>query len=188
MLKKGLLAIILSVLTPIVHATSDPYPYVGASLGITSNTATKEIFGSYRGAPVGIFAGFGGVIYQSFFLAAELSATLFTTEISNQGAVKTNYGGGISILPGIELCDQTILFGRLGVVRTHFSNVRLPAITTTRNMTGGQFGAGIQTGIGQNLDLRGEYDFIDYGTLSAGGYSAKPRSDIATVSLIYKFA
>ena len=27
-----------------------------------------------------------------------------------------------------------------------------------------------------------------YGSLSAGGYSAKPCSDVATASLIYKFA
>jgi opacity protein-like surface antigen len=188
-LKKCLLATCLLISAPnMVYATSGIYPWVGAGLGVTANTATKDYFGSFRGVPFNVLIGFGGVVYQNFFIAAELTGTLFTAELSNQGAVKTNYGVGLSIMPGIELCDSTILFGRLGVVRTHFSQVRVPTTSTTANLTGGQFGAGIQTALTQNIDIRGEYSFMDYGSLSADGYSAKPRSDIALASLIYKFA
>jgi opacity protein-like surface antigen len=188
MLKKCLLiSSVFALTTGMAAAGAGAYPYVGAGLGITANTATTDTFGSYRGVPLNVFMGFGGVVYQSLFIAGELGANLITGELSNQGAVKTSYGYGASILPGFELCDHTIIFGRLGVIRTHFSQVRVPTTSTTANLTGGQFGAGIQTALTQNIDIRGEYDFIDYGSLSAGGYSAKPRSDIATASLIYKF-
>lgn len=172
----------------LAHASYGPYPYVGAGLGITANTATSDIYGSYRGVPLNVLLGFGGLVYQNFFLGGELTGTLYTADISNQGAVKTNYGIGFSLLPGIELCDHTLLFARLGAVRTHFSRVRVPTTSTTANLTGGQFGVGMQTNITQNIDIRGEYDFVAYGNLNAGGYSAKPRSDVFITTLIYKFA
>jgi len=189
MFKKCFLtASILALTATAAHAYTGPYPYVGAGLGITANTATTDTFGSYRGVPFSVFVGFGGLVYQNFFLAGELTGTVGTAEISNQGAVKTSYGYGASIVPGFELCDHTITFARLGIVRTHFPRVRVPTDSTTADLTGGQFGVGIQTALTQNVDLRGEYDFIDYGSVSSGGYSAKPRSDVATASLIYKFA
>ncbi len=186
MLKKILaVSSIIAVTSGVAFASTSPY--VGASLGITANTATSQTFGSYRGVPVSVFAGYGGVINQNFYLAGELTGTLATGEISNQGAVKTSYGFGGSILPGVMLSDHTLAFARVGVVRTHFSQVRVPTTSTSRDQTGGQFGLGMQTNVTQNIDLRGEYDFIAYRSINAGGYSAKPRSDVATASLIYKF-
>jgi opacity protein-like surface antigen len=172
----------------IATASYGPYPYVGAGIGITANTSTSNTYGSYRGVPIDLLLGFGGLVYQNFFLAGELTATLYTADLSNQGAVRTNYGAGISILPGIELCDHTLLFARLGAVRTHFSQVRVPTTSTTANLTGAEFGVGMQANVTQNIDIRGEYNFITYGNLNAGGYSAKPRSDVFMTSLIYKFA
>lgn len=188
MIKKYILATFLMVLTSASAAYSRIYPYLGGSLGITANTATTNTFGSFRGVPFSVFAGFGGEVYQNFFLAGELTGTMGTAEISNHGAVQTTYGYGASLLPGFVFCDHTLTFARLGVVRTHFSRVRVPTDSITADVTGGQFGLGMQTALTPTLDIRGEYDFIAYQSVSAGGYSAKPRSDVATASLIYKFA
>lgn len=168
-------------------AIANSGPYVGAGLGITANTATTNTFGSFRGVPLSVFMGYGGMVYQNFYLAGELTGTLATGEISNQGAVKTSYGYGASIMPGFVLCDHTITYARLGIVRTHFPQVRVPTASTSTDQTGGQFGLGIQTALTQNVDLRGEYDFIAYQSVSSGNYSAHPRSDVATASLVYKF-
>ncbi|VVC74827.1 hypothetical protein AQUSIP_00990 [Aquicella siphonis] len=186
MLKKLSVASAILVLTANT-ALANSGPYVGAGLGITSNTATTQTFGSFRGVPLSVFAGYGGIVYQNFYLAGELTGILATGELSNQGAVRTSYGYGASVVPGFVLCDHTITFARLGIVRTHFSQVRVPTASTTTNQTGGQFGLGIQTALTQNVDLRGEYDFIAYKSISSGGYSAHPRSDVATASLVYKF-
>lgn len=188
MIKKTLFAASLLVLTSTASAYSSVYPYLGAGLGITANTATSQTYGSYRGVPFNVFAGFGGLVYQNFFLAGELTATLGTAEISNHGAVQTNYGFGASLLSGFEFCDHTLIFARAGVVNTRFSRVRVPDDSIRTNATGGEFGLGMQTALTPTIDIRGEYDFIAYRSISAGSYSAKPRSDVATASLIYKFA
>jgi opacity protein-like surface antigen len=191
MFKKYVLAtsiLTLSTLSNIATASTGPAPYLGGSMGITANTATSNAFGSYRGVPFNVFLGFGGVVYKNFFIAGELTGTLGTAEISNQGAVKTTYGYGASVLPGFEWCDHTIFFARLGVVRTHFPDVNVAVWSATTTQTGGQFGLGVQTEMMQNIDIRGEYDFIAYRSISNDAYSANPRSDVVSMSAIYKFA
>jgi len=186
MLKKIIIASSILILTTGV-AVANTSPYIGAGLGITANTANNQLYGSYRGVPLSVFAGYGGVVSQNFYLAGELTGTIGTGEISNQGVVKTSYGYGGSVIPGVLLSDHTLAFARVGVVRTHFPQVNLQTISTSRNQTGGQFGLGLQTSLTQNVDVRGEYDFIAYRSINAGNFSSNPRSDVATASLVYKF-
>ncbi len=185
MLKKLMAVSVMSVCVA-GSALAASGPYLGASLGITANTANDNTFGSYRGAPFSLFAGFGGNI-KDFYIGGELTGTLATGELSRHGAVRTSYGYGLSAIPGFMLGKDTFAFGRLGVVRTRFPQIRVPSGTTSQMQTGGQFGLGLQTNLTQNIDLRGEYDFIAYSKIKSGNYSASPRSDVATASLIYKF-
>lgn len=186
MLKKIVLAsAILSSTIGIATAAQDLAPYVGAGLGVTVNTLNTDSHGheygisNYRGVPFNLFAGYGGIVSQSYYLAGELGATLATANISGSNALKTTYGFGASIIPGIMLSDHTLAYGRLGVVRSKFDNDDM------RN--GGQFGLGMQTSLTQNVDLRGEYDFIAYKSISSQGISVSPRADQFTVGLVYKF-
>jgi opacity protein-like surface antigen len=191
MLKKILIASSILVVTTGI-AAANPAPYVGASLGITANTSSSTAYGThdgailsapsnFRGVPFSIFAGYGGVINENYYLAGELTGTVVAADISNNNGLKTNYGYGASILPGVMLSDHTLAFARAGVVRTRFSN----ADTT---QTGGQFGLGLQTTLTQNVDVRGEYDYTAYSSLNNSmGRISSPRSDAATVALIYKF-
>lgn len=179
MFKKLLIASSLLVASTGV-ALANPAPYVGASLGVVVNTPNNSWAGSYRGVPLNLFAGYGGIVTENFYLAGELQGTVGTPEISGNGWLRSSYGFGASILPGLMLCDQTLLFARLGVVNTHFSKF-------DRNATGGEFGLGMQTSLTQNVDLRGEYDFSAYRSVSRDGLSTNPRSDQFTVGLVYKF-
>lgn len=159
-------------------AIASPAPYVGAGLGITTNTSS---FGSYRGVPFNVFAGYGGVVNQNFYLAGELDANVGTAEISNKSSgLKTTYSYGASVLPGVMLSDRTLAFARVGVVRAHFTS-------PSNNSTGGEVGLGMQTNLTQNLDLRGEYNYISYRSINVAGLSTSPRSDVAKIALVYKF-
>lgn len=179
MLKKILFASsIIAVSTGI--AVAQPVPYIGAGLGINVNTSSKGAAGSYRGMPVNVFAGYGGNINQNFYLAGEVNGTLTNATINNNGILKSNLSYGLSVLPGVMLSDHTMAFARAGVVRTRFQK---PDVWKT----GGELGAGLQTSITQNIDLRGEYDYVAYKKFNANGVSANPRSDQFNVSLIYKF-
>lgn len=180
MLKKIVLTSSILALTAGV-ALANTAPYIGASTGVTTNTANKT-GGSYRGMPFNVFAGYGGVVSQSFYLAGELTGTIANADISNNGLRSTS-GIGISVIPGVMLSDHTMAFARAGVVRTHFS---VPG-TSGQNQTGGQMGLGLQTSLTQNVDLRGEYDYVAYRSVNTYGISLKPRTDQYTLGLVYKF-
>ncbi|HTM63122.1 MAG TPA: outer membrane beta-barrel protein [Gammaproteobacteria bacterium] len=154
-------------------------PYVGASVGVNVNTSTNTVGGNpgvFRGVPVKLFAGYGSVLSQSFYLAGEFFATLGTAEISTSNLMKTSYGFGISALPGLMLNDNTMAYVRAGLVRSRFSSVN-------SMVTGGQLGLGLQTSVTQNMDLRGEYTYTDYKNV---GTINSPRTDEYTLGLVYK--
>jgi opacity protein-like surface antigen len=176
MLKKVLLAsAVLVAATNVVLA--NPVPYIGAGVGVATNTSSTA---NFRGAPVSLLAGYGGIIAQSFYLAGELTGIVATGDISDNGPLKTTYGFGLSMVPGVMLSDRTLGFARAGFVRTRFSQA-------STSQTGGQFGLGLQTSLTQSVDLRGEYDYTAYSSFNNNGVSNSPRTDAATLSLIYKF-
>ena len=189
MFKKILLGITILASTVGIAAAAGPAPYLGAGLGIATNTSNNAgFFGSNRGVPFNLLAGYGGVINDSFYLAGELNGTVGTAVVSNNGALKTTYAYGVSILPGVMLSDHTLAFVRAGVVQSRFSDL-------SQTATGGQFGFGMQTSITQNVDLRGEYDFTAFrsvnmkANINGGKWSAtaSPRQDAFNISLVYKF-
>lgn len=192
---KKILVISTILFSSISIANADPAPYVGASIGITNNTssvkydlsnlATYNTFGgSYRGMPVNIFIGYGGVITQCFYLGGELFGTLGTFDLTDDTGLKTSYGFGLAIIPGLMLSDQTLAYLRFGILRAKFSRAE-------EMSNAGQFGLGLQTIVTQNVDLRVEYDYVAYRSVSAlinnSELSVTPRSDQFSVSLIYKF-
>jgi opacity protein-like surface antigen len=191
MLKKFLLASsVLAIISSAVIAS--PAPYIGAELGVVTNTSSKVAVskvgkfvasqpGNYRGVPFSVFAGFGGVVNQNFYLAGELNGTLGTGDFTNNNGMKTSYGYGASVIPGIMVSDHTLAYARAGIVRTRFSNANSLE-------TGGRFGLGMQTSVMQNIDVRGEYDFTAYGAFNNKiAKVAAPRSDAFNLGLIYKF-
>ena len=156
-------------------------PYIGASVGVVNNStdsgSVKGQAGVFRGMPFSVFAGYAGLNDQGLYLAGELNGTVGTGEFSNANGLKTTYGYGVSLVPGLMLNQHTLAFARAGVVRARFSSVGSTA-------TGGQFGLGLQTSLTQNLDVRGEYDFTAFQSVSTVG---APRQDAFNVGLVYKF-
>jgi opacity protein-like surface antigen len=186
MFKKILLGTAILASTVGIAAAAGPAPYIGAGLGIATNTPSNNgLFGSNRGTPFNILAGYGGIVSGSFYLAGELNGTVGTAVINDNGSLKTTYSYGASILPGVMLSDHTLAFARAGIVRTRFSEL-------SQSVNGGQFGFGLQTGLTQSLDLRGEYDFTAYRSVNMNlapnfRLSTSPRQDAFTLSLVYKF-
>ena len=178
MIKKILVGTLLASAVTVASANTAA-PYVGAGLGVNVNTSSSGVNTFFtRTMPVSIFAGYGGVVNQNFYLAGEFTGVLGAGELTSKGnSVKTTYGYGLSVLPGLMLSDHTLAFARVGFVRSRFTNMN-----TYGN--GGQIGLGLQTSLTQNVDVRGEYDFTAYKTVSNVG---APRSDAASVSLVYKF-
>ncbi len=178
MFKKMLVASAILAATSAAFADINPAPYLGASVGVVDNTSSA---GSFRGAPLTISGGYGGVINQNFYLAGEVFGVLATSTFdsnptASHSSIKTTHAYGASIIPGVMISDHTMTFARLGVVKSRFTNYG-------ESVAGGQAGLGIQTALTQHVDLRGEYDYSKYNKFS--GVSAK--SDAFNVGLVYKF-
>lgn len=177
MLKKLVVASAVLALTSGL-AFASGVPYVGASIGEATNT-TDTNNRNFRGMPFLFNAGYGALLSQNLYLGGEVFGTLGTASLNDNG-LKTTYGYGISILPGIMLSEHTLTYARAGVVRSHFT----PSSSSNRNVNGGQLGLGMQVGLTQNLDLRGEYVYTAYQSFS--GIST-PRQDQFNLGLVYKF-
>jgi len=152
-------------------------PYVGASLGI--NTITSTSGSNTRSVPIDLFAGYGATMNASFYLGGEVTLTPFTGLLSKSSGspLKTTYGYGISIIPGIMFSDHALGYIRAGVVKSHFSAIG-------GNKTGGQLGIGLQATITQDIDLRTEYVYTQYSKITT---ATSPKSDAFKLALIYKF-
>jgi len=177
MLKKLLVtgAILASATTV---ALANGTPYVGAGLGI-------KAIGGERYTPFNVFAGYGAIVSPGLYLAGELNADITSANLSDTDFFKTTYGLGASVIPGLMLSDNTMLYGRLGLVRAKFR-------TPNSLENGGQLGVGLQTRVTQNLDLRGEYIYTKYSSFSYRVDGVKinissPTADQFNLALVYKF-
>jgi opacity protein-like surface antigen len=191
MFKKVLLASAILAASSTVAMAAAPYVGIGSGLvvntldlGQVSNVGELGIF--YRGIPVNLFAGYGGMVSDSMYLAGELNGTVGTFNITDTTGLRSQYGLSLSVLPGVMLSDHTMAFARLGVVKTHFTT---PSYAKWSDTTpwGGEAGLGMQTSLTQNLDLRGEYDFVAYKSTSSNTFKDTPRADQFNVSLVYNF-
>ena len=159
-------------------------------------TSESSFNNSATGWMAGIFAGYGRY-FDWFYLGAEINAsttnadstssyssTDFTDADSSSGTVeleaRTSYG--IALLPGIKLNDSSLLYVRLGYLRTDFKasanfNEVDGAGVTTANFSGSDnewrngfnYGVGIETAVAENVSIRGEYTHTNYNTESVNG-------------------
>lgn len=161
----------VSLMGSIAHAGSNIY--VGAGTGVNVNTANEQ---SARHIPLNVFAGVGATANQSFYVGAEANATLTDLGLKDRG-IQSSYSYGASVLPGVMIGKNSLIYGRAGLVKTRF-----PDDHATR--LGTNFGGGLQTSLAQNIDVRAEYDFLNYDDFAN---HKNPRSDQAHMDLIYKF-
>jgi opacity protein-like surface antigen len=174
MFKKLLLSTVLIVSANVAVANG---PYLGLSTGVVTNTANSV---NYRGMPGTVFGGYGGNLGQGVYLAGEVFSTIGKVKISDNG-LKSTYDYGLSFIPGVMISDHNMGYLRIGLVRTHF----VPKNVSSANVTGAQFGVGMQTGLTQNWDLRGEYIYTASKHIT--GVSGDPRTDSANIGMVYKF-
>lgn len=181
MLKKMILSSVVfalstgAALANPVFFKAKPAPYAGAGLSFLSNGGMPTVKNGtiVRNLLPNLFVGYGGVINQNFYLAGELNATSATL--------------GASILPGLMISENTLLFARAGVLGAFIKSTNLSTgLSKTRPAIGGQFGAGIQTSITQKIDVRGEYTnwyFPSVGSSPSRSFD----TNVVSASLIYKF-
>jgi opacity protein-like surface antigen len=153
-------------------------PYVGSSLGLKTNYTSNPAI--YKGANAQLFLGVAWVSPAFYFgteVGAGIDAEIQNYKNADYPGLRDSWNLQLGVLPGFIVADSILTYVRLGLVRTHFSDV-------ATSVTGGQVGAGLQAAVARHWDLRGEYVYSFYETLGSLG---TPRSDQFTLGLIYKF-
>ena len=135
-------------------------PYVGLQLGANTggswnlvNPAGRSTYFGTSGESIGILGGYGKLFGARWYLGGEgfwndsvtRTATKNTDTIGTTVKMRTTYSYGASILPGFYIVSDTMLFARLGVIRTRFELTESIAAqsssqTSDNTATGGQVG------------------------------------------------
>ena len=150
MKQKHYLMALLLTLTACSRGVYAADPYVGASLGVGGHQYQP-------GASANLFAGYGGKLNNDIYVGAEANA-----ELGHYRGLGNTYGIGASLMPGLMITNNTMLFGRIGeefTMATHSND----SVTF-----GTVYGAGLQNKLNKNWDIRGEYKY----TNSKGGDSS----------------
>lgn len=180
MLKQGLKkAVICGAFFTCVISTAHAGLYIGPTLlvrdTISSNSTVRE-------SGLRLSLGYGDFVAPSFYLAGEAFAIpgsiLLKNNTSYGTSVRNTYSYGASLLPGIPVTDSVLGYLRLGVVETRFSSASVTA-------AGGQVGLGLQTGLTCDWDLRMEYTYTMYRSVSNAG---TPKADWFGLGLTYKLS
>lgn len=168
---------------PCSTPTFVPGPYVGMDPGIISNyNRTSSV---YKGLQGTLFGGYA-MLNDSFYLAAEIFAQHnlqiqnYRNDFNVNGnpiGVKSTWGFGLSVLPGFLVADTLMAYLRIGAVRTHFQDIAQTA-------TGGQAGLGLEGTVSENWNLRAEYIYTFYQSMTGLG---APRSDTFRFGVLYRF-
>lgn len=202
MLKKIAVAAILISGSSVALANISGSPYIGAGLGLNQQIfenkygATETNFGG-TGGLVNIYGGYGARVNKNIYLGGEVLANTTTGVVDAAEAssaslkFRTKYSYGASLIPGLMLSDNTMLYARAGVVKTKFNvKAEVPGASSSDNNTvsGAQFGLGLQTKVTQKMDLRGEYVYTDYNTFHSLGNKIEATSGQANFGLVYNIS
>jgi opacity protein-like surface antigen len=161
---------------------------------------------SAKGWNGSLFAGYG-LYFSWVYIGGEISAnvsdahTQYSVDsLGSRYHVKLNVHNSYSaaILPGVRFNNATLLYGRLGYVRTYLKSrekaalgypIRVPIFSkrTTKWGNGIQAGLGLETVVWRNFSLRGEYTYTtDYSSImSKIGSRFTPSNNQFVLGMIY---
>lgn len=158
-----------------------------------------------------LFAGYGGLVKNQFYMAAELNGNLSSTESKgfNHEFVHLSFSDtslriknsiGISVLPGYQFTPATLFYGRLGITNSSISQKTsdISLANFSKKTNGFRYGLGIQQGITERCALRMDYSRIDYKKINTGTFDPVgnvtkttqllPEQQLIEFGLILKFA
>ncbi len=179
MLKKLVAASIFTIMSStIAYAGSF---YMGPSVMLNYLSAKNS---SYNSLSPRLSAGYGGIVANNFYLAGELTATPGSVDLKNgythgtDQNTKVTHTYGLSVIPGIKLNDTAMVYGRVGAVKSYFSS-------QAKTVTGGQAGIGVETSVSPTWNLRSEYIYTAYRSVSHD--IGSPKSNAIGIGLIHNF-
>lgn len=161
------------------------------------------------------FAGYG-MYFDTFYLGAELGATVSNANSSMnvsdvdgdfvddalQFKLKARTSYNVALLPGLKVNDSTLLYVRVGYMRTQFKasatvfeeGVALGTASKTQWENGINYGVGVETYLAENISARAEYTYTSYSSeklshsfqnVEFGNTKLSPSNNQFVLGLIY---
>lgn len=173
-------------------ANDDTNFYVGAQLG--HSTVDYDLNYPAGGSSIDGDGVEGGLVLgisrriKSFRIGAELEANLSSVEtVIEEGGVtdktELSHTYGVSLLGGISLTQSTMLYARVGGVKSEFKSAK----GQKESKGGVRGGVGLQTDLTEKISMRGEYVHTNYSSINDGIGSVDPSTNIFRMALIYNF-
>ncbi|GEM_PF-1139423 len=181
-------------------------PYIGAQIGFgktsangnyepgtSGNTAFSDS-DSMSGLNGGIFAGFGKSINDKFWLGGEVAYSRSNADYSeSDGSVtatlEQNQTLEIGIRPGYLVQDDTLIYGRLGFVKTKFD---LNVTDGTNSFSDGETLNGVRLGLGaerivkDNISLRIDASFTNYEDYSISDSATQEKFTVDSDEILFR--
>lgn len=203
MLKKIIISTAILAATTSI-ALADGVPYVGMNVGLNSNSVgfknqaglnTEHL--NTSGLTGGLLAGYGAAINQAVYLGGEafttvgnMSSSAKTTSIGTTDKLRSIYSYGVDFMPGYKVLDTTMLYAKVGVVKTRFKLTQRSSTlangTSEQTVSGARFGVGVQQALTSNVDFRGEVVHTAYNSFHACSNKLSPSSNMLTLGFVYK--
>lgn len=173
-----------------IHHSND---FVATELSVVPSvvefTSASSHTGSATGWMGGIFAGYGRY-FDTLYLALEINANTsnadsvvnYNDSFGNVSHVKVRARSsyGIALLPGVKVNDSSLLYVRLGWLRTNFKGtadytqfdldeLTLNSVSASHSAwrNGFNFGVGIETAIACDVSIRGEFTHTSFNNKTA---------------------
>lgn len=162
-----------------------------------------------------LFGGYGMYFQNVYYLGAELFGNDTAAENSHSStrsgvvnidtSLNPSWSYGVNLLPGYKINCDTLLYVRLGYMRTEFKDSISGTTATgipfswsnTEWFNGYTYGLGLETAVAANLSVRGEYNHTNYssqtfnapgsGTTFTASSKVSPSDNQFVFSLIYHF-
>lgn len=221
---------ISSTLLVLASSAANAGIYAGIGLGpdTVDFSATSHVINAAPNQPVGfdvinkahlsatglfgtLFAGYGALVKNNFYLAAEVNGNVSSTKSKTSNnefvhqsftssTLKINNSFGISVLPGYQFSPTTLFYGRLGYangkIRQITSDTSLANFSERKN--GFRYGLGIKQNITEKVALRMDYSRIDYSPINTATFDPvgivgkttrlHPGQQLVEFGLVIKFS
>ncbi len=144
----------------------------------------------------GIFAGYGRY-FDTFYLGLEINANASNADATASNSdsfgdssyikLKARTSYGIALLPGLKVNDSTLLYVRLGYLRTNFrasfsetevdfftGGLDTESASSNKWRNGFQYGIGMETAVAEDISIRGEYTHTSFSSKTISGTVTDP--------------
>ena len=131
----------------------------------------------------------GNQLVGTVGMAVGIKSTSFGTFVgtSSNSNATTKQHFALSFAPGLRIGNDGLVYGKLAFHQLSVNYTSTSGFDDTKTHTGTGVGFGYAHAISPQLELRGEFEAVNYGSQMVGTSNTTPKQTSLGIGLIYKF-